>query len=220
VDAGRPRLVAGHVLEAELGRGGMGVVWRARAPDGRLVALKIVLAGDPDALMRAAREQRLQGALGKVEGFVELLGAGVDGSRPWLALELLEGGTLRERLKRGPLPQEDALDLAQALARAMATAHARGIIHRDLKPENILFDREGRPFISDLGLAKHYRRDLPGASASRAMTSEGTGIGTPGYFPLEQAMDATRAGPAADVFALGAIPTRPSPASAPSRRRR
>ena len=195
-----------YLLLEELGRGGMSVVHRARTPDGREVALKLLLAGDPAELAAFARERRLQDQLGAEEGFVPLLDSGVERGRPWLAMPLLPGGSLRDRLRGGPLPQAEALRLVTSLARAVGRAHALGVVHRDLKPENVLFDAQGRPLVADLGLAKHFvRAGVPGATASAARTASGVLMGTPGYMAPEQASDARAAGPPADVFALGAL---------------
>jgi len=191
----------------EIGRGGMGVVFRARGPEGRFVALKVLKRLDPDSLARFDRERRMVATLGEAEGFVPLLDAGELGG-PFIVMPFLEGGTLRARLMRGPLPVAEACALVRSLALALGEAHERGIVHRDLKPENVLFTRRGdedgdwgRALVADLGLAKHF--DHQGASIS--LSIEGTMRGTAGYMPPEQARDAKNAGPPADVFALGAI---------------
>jgi WD40 repeat protein/serine/threonine protein kinase len=195
----------------ELGRGGAGAVFRARGPDGTEVAVKILHAvrggksGEP-ALARFERERRLLGELASEGGFVPLLDAGEGPRGPWLAMPLLEGGTLRGRLvQRERLPTDEAVALVRALALAMGRAHARGIVHRDLKPENVLFDREGRPHVADLGLAKHFLEGAPGAAASVSLSRTGEFRGTAGYMAPEQMNDAKSVGPQADVFALGAI---------------
>jgi WD40 repeat protein len=194
-----------EVLE-QIGRGATGTVLRARARDGREVALKLLGKNvRPDWLARFARERRLLAALGSKEGFVALLGSGDSPEGPYLIMPYLTGGTLRDRLKRGPLPIDAARALGLTLARAMAQAHAAGVVHRDLKPENILFDAEGRAFVADLGLAKHYDGASPGASQSVALSRTGELRGTPGYMAGEQMQDATTVGPSADVFALGAV---------------
>src|SRR5579871_5573167 len=190
---------------SELGRGGMGVVYRARSKDGRDVALKLLVAAHPDALSRFERETRLQELLSEKEGLVPLLDRGSSPQGPYVVMPLLEGGTLQDRIKRGPLEVEETRALGERLASTLGKAHARGIVHRDLKPANVLFDGEGRAFIADLGLAKHFRHDLPGASQSRSLTHGGSSAGTIGYMAPEQLNDAKTVGPAADVFALGAI---------------
>ncbi len=194
-----------YELLDELGRGGVGVVFRARGPRGEEVAVKILAKVQGDALARFDRERRLAGAFTAREGFVPLLDAGTAPEGPYLVMPLVSGGTLRDRLKKGPFNVEQTLALGRALAHAIGLAHARGIVHRDLKPENVLFDGEGRPLIADLGLAKHFANDAPGASQSLSLSRAGALRGTAGYMAPEQAADARSAGPAADVFALGAI---------------
>jgi serine/threonine protein kinase len=151
----------------------MGVVYGGRSPDGRAVAVKVLLALDDAAIAAFDREARLLQTLTQADGFVPVLDAGDEGGRRWLVMPLLEGGTLRERLKRGPLPVGEAVALALRLASSLGRAHGRGIVHRDLKPENVLFTREGTPLVSDLGLAKHFRRDVLGARRSAAFSERG-----------------------------------------------
>ena len=190
-------------MEGELGRGGMGVVFRARSPEGLDVAIKVLLdATSEEALASFEREKRLLWGLGLAEGFVPILDAGVEAGRPYFVMPLLTGGTLRARVRRGPLPAAEAVSLAIQLARAVGRAHDRGILHRDLKPENVIFTAEGAPLVADLGLAKHFRRDLLGASQSRSFSASGTIVGSPGYLSPEQVEDSKRLTPAADVFSL------------------
>ncbi len=198
--------IPGHEVLSELGRGGMGVVLLCQTQGGARVAVKVLLPGaDTEGLLRFAREQRLQSALGLAEGFVPLLDAGTADGRPYLVMPYLAGGTLRDRLRRGPLPLDEALRVLRGVAAAMACAHAKGIVHRDLKPENILFDEAERPLVADLGLARHFRRDVPGASQSLHISAAGSLGGTVGYMAPEQIDDVSRAGPRADVFALGVM---------------
>jgi tetratricopeptide (TPR) repeat protein len=200
-----PRLGKYEVL-APIGRGGTGAVYRARADRrGPEVAIKLLARTEAEALARFDRERRLQGALGEAEGFVPLLESGLSPEGPYLVMPLVAGGTLRERLARGPFPVEDAVALAIKLARALGRAHALGIVHRDLKPENVLFTGDGEPLVADLGLAKHFDRGVAGASLSVNLSQTGSFSGTAGYMPLEQMRDVKAAGPRADVFALGAI---------------
>ncbi|HZU98033.1 MAG TPA: protein kinase, partial [Planctomycetota bacterium] len=187
----------------EIGRGGMGVVYEVRAPDGRPFALKLVPTHDPEARERALREQRIASTLGEAEGFVPLVTAVEVREGLAFVMPFLRGGTLSQRLARGPLAPEEALSLARSLARAVAQAHARGIVHRDLKPSNVLFGEKGEPLVADLGLAKVVL-DRPGVVRSASLTGTGVFGGTVGYAPPEQIDDAKKATPAADVFALGA----------------
>jgi tetratricopeptide (TPR) repeat protein len=191
---------------SELARHGPTVVVRARARSGREVAIKLLGRAAPrEAVAQFERERRLHGLLAEDAGFVPLLEAGESEKGPYVVMPFLSGGTLRDRLRRGPLAIEETEDLARAVAVALRRAHERGVVHRDLKPANILFDDAGRPLIADLGLAKHFRADLPGASASKMLSRTGGFVGTPGYAAPEQLSDAKNVGPAADVFAFGAI---------------
>ena len=189
----------------ELGRGGMGVVYRVRSPDGRDAALKLLLRADPATLARFERERRLLASLGEEEGFVGLLDAGASPEGAWLVMPFVPGGTLRQKLERGPLGVGETIALGLDLATALGRAHERGTVHRDVKPENILFAASGHPLLADLGLAKHFDRLAKGASHSVELTERGVFKGTAGYVAPEQLADAASAGPAADVFALGAV---------------
>ncbi len=193
-----------HELLYPVGRGGAAVVFKARGPEG-VVAVKVL--NDPTGALRARfeREVRLLGALSREEGFVPLLGHGLSKHGPWLAMPFLTGGTLRDRFERGPLAVAEAVAIVATAARAVGRAHARGIVHRDLKPENIIFSSSGAPLVADLGLARHFSRDLPGGSESVSVTRDTRFLGTTTYVPPEQLSDPRTAGPAADVFALGCI---------------
>jgi WD40 repeat protein len=193
-----------YVVLSELGRGGAGVVLRCRAPDGRDVAVKLLLDPAKNALLaRFARERAVLQELALEGGFVPLLDAGESPRGPYLVMPFVAGGTLRDRLAREGLSLEEALELVGILAAAAGRAHARGIVHRDLKPENVLFTHLGAPLIADLGLAKHFAGSSPGAGASLSRTGELRG--TAGYMAPEQIQSAKDVGPPADVFALGAI---------------
>jgi tetratricopeptide (TPR) repeat protein len=202
-EAARVKIGAYEVV-SEIGRGGMGVVLRARTASGEF-AVKVLTKTTADDLARFEREKRLLASFGEAEGFVPFLDAGTSSRGPYLVMPFLTGGTLRARLARGPLGIEETLALGRTLAQALGRAHARGIVHRDLKPENVLFDQNGKALLSDLGLAKHFRPDVTGASESRAVSRSGLLQGTPGYMPKEQMRDAKTVGPPADVFGLGAI---------------
>jgi formylglycine-generating enzyme required for sulfatase activity len=188
----------------ELARGGMGAVFRGRAPDGKLVAIKLVLKATRETLDRFDRERRLLNELGEAAGFVPILDAGSSQQGPYLVMPLITGGTLRAKLERGRLPVAETIALGKKLATAIGKAHDRGIVHRDLKPENILFTEAGEPLIADLGLAKHFRSSSSGAE-SVALTTAGEFKGTVGYMAPEQTGRAKDAGPEADVFALGCV---------------
>ncbi|MCA8924823.1 MAG: serine/threonine protein kinase, partial [Planctomycetes bacterium] len=191
--------VAGYVLEAELGRGGMGVVMRARhLGTGRLVALKGLLYDDLDGIERFTREVTAQAAADDHPNVVRVYEAGQAGRQCYLAMELLTGGDLAGRLKRDSAlaPREAAAVVAQ-LARGLAHVHAQGILHRDLKPQNVLFDGHGTPKLVDFGLAR-----LQGVEG---LTQTGQILGTPSYMAPEQALARDDVDARADVYGLGAI---------------
>ncbi len=192
--------IGAYEVTGELGRGAMGIVFRALGPRGDEVAIKVLAKVKEETVARFDRERRLAGSFTAREGFVPLLDAGTAPQGPYLVMPLVSGGTLRDRLKNGALGLDETLALGTRLANAISLAHARGIVHRDLKPENVLFDAQGTALIADLGLAKHFD-SADGVSLSRS----GALRGTAGYMAPEQAADAKSAGPPADVFALGAI---------------
>jgi serine/threonine protein kinase/regulator of sirC expression with transglutaminase-like and TPR domain len=198
------RAIAGYEILSEVGRGAMGVVYRAHSPKGEEVALKVVALADGERRARFDRERRLLGSFTAEEGFVPLLDSGTTPQAAYLVMPFLGEGTLRQRLVRGPLPVAEALAIGRALAQALGRAHARGVVHRDVKPENVLF-ASGRPLLADLGLAKHFDPTAAGASQSRSLTVDGSITGTAGYMAPEQTADARRVAPPADVFSLGAV---------------
>ncbi len=150
------RLGAYELVE-ELGAGGMGVVWRAHDRRlGRDVALKVLpphLAAHPDALVRFEREARGLAALSH-PNIVSIFDLGEEGSLRYIVTEVLEGDTLREAVRSGPLPWRKAVEICATIADGLAAAHAKGILHRDLKPENIFLTRDGIVKIVDFGLVK------------------------------------------------------------------
>ena len=196
------RRIGPYLVHEEIGRGAAGQVFRAQGPDGREVALKLLIVRPaPETLARFERERDLLASLSSEAGFVPLLDAGSSPHGPYVVMPLLRGGSLRERfLRQGRLPLAAALDLGEALASALAAAHARGIVHRDLKPQNVLYEQDGRLRVADLGLAKLYQ-----SQSGESLSRTGSLRGTIGYMPPEQMLDAKRAGPPADVFAWGAI---------------
>jgi serine/threonine protein kinase len=194
--------ISGFEILGTIGKGNMGVVYKARQPSlKRFVALKLIRPGNqtrPWALNRFRVEAEAVARLGH-PNIVQVYQVGHDGGVPWIALEFVDGINLAQRLKRGRVPVETGADLVRTLARAMHAAHEKGIVHRDLKPENVLLTKDRVPKVVDFGLARLLDQD-------DAQTGTGTVLGTPRYMAPEQASgQSLEAGPAADVYALGAI---------------
>jgi eukaryotic-like serine/threonine-protein kinase len=191
--------IPGYELLSELGRGGMGVVYKARQRNlNRLVALKMILAGGHAAATERARFQTEAEAIARLQhpNIVQVHEVGDHEGKPYFSLEFCGGGSLERKLNGTPLPARAAAALVETLARAMHAAHTQQIIHRDLKPANVLLLEDGTPKITDFGLAK--KLDEAG------QTHAGAVMGTPSYMAPEQAGGQT-VGPLADVYALGAI---------------
>jgi WD40 repeat protein/tRNA A-37 threonylcarbamoyl transferase component Bud32 len=197
-----PAPVPGYEIEGELGRGGMGVVYKARDTRlNRTVALKMVQADGPaDArhLIRFLAEAEAVAAV-RHPHVVQIYEFGEHGGRPFIALEYLPGGSLTDRLRGGnPSPPAEAAALVARLARGVQAAHAAGVVHRDVKPSNVLFDAGGEPKVTDFGLAKK--------TGAADLTRTQAVMGTPAYMAPEQAEGRGKfVGPQADVYALGVI---------------
>jgi WD40 repeat protein len=219
-----PRQVGDYDILAEVARGGMGVVYKARHRSlHRLAALKMVLAGEfasPTQQLRLRLEAELVARVPH-PNIVQLYEIGTHDGRPFLAMEWVEGGSLADRLDGKPWPAGEAAALVETLARAMHVAHGQGVVHRDLKPANILLVSGGvvsgewseasgttthhspltthHPKITDFGLAQP-------ANGAQTLTQSGFLVGTPGYMAPEQA-SGKRAlvGPATDTYALGVV---------------
>jgi hypothetical protein len=194
--------VPGYEILGKLGEGGMGVVYRARqAGADRVVALKMILAGghaNADALTRFRTEAQ---AIARLQhpNIVQIYEVGEHDGLPFFSLEFCAGGSLDRKLNGTPLPPREAAALVERLARAVQAAHQQHIIHRDLKPANVLLTADGTPKITDFGLAKKLDAGA-GPTVSNAV------MGTPSYMAPEQAAGkGAEVGPAADVYALGAI---------------
>ena len=193
------RQIGDYVLERELARGGMGVVYEAvHTSTGVRVALKTLLLTVADAESRARfeREALAQARL-RHPAIVPIHTAALHGSTPYLVQELVPGGSLGQRLRAGPLPIADALAVVRRVGEALVHAHAREVLHRDLKPGNVLFDEHGQACLTDFGLAA-----LAGADR---LTATGEVMGTPTCMAPEQASDARSVDARADVYGLGAI---------------
>jgi eukaryotic-like serine/threonine-protein kinase len=196
-----PRTVGRYEVQGEIGRGGMGIVYKARqAGLNRDVALKLILAGEhasSDALARFRAEAEAVGRL-QHPNVVQVYEVGEHNNLPFISLEYCPGGSLDRKLAGKPLPPDQAVELIRTLAEAVQAAHKAGVVHRDLKPANVLLDATGTPKITDFGLAKQL--------GDSGRTATGAILGTPSYMAPEQA-DGKGAivGTAADVYALGAI---------------
>jgi Tol biopolymer transport system component len=207
-----------YQLTARIGAGGMGEVWQARDTGlGRDVALKFLteaVAGDAERLARFKREAQLLAALNH-PGIAAIHGLEESDGQPFLALELVSGEDLAQRLKRGPLPVDEALAIARQVAEALEEAHERGIVHRDLKPANVKLTAEGKVKVLDFGLAKAWSGELATGSASssdlsqsptlaRTSTEAGLILGTAAYMSPEQARGKV-VDKRSDVWAFGAM---------------
>jgi serine/threonine protein kinase len=197
-----PPAIPDYELFEELGRGGMGVVYRARPVDlGRFVAVKVMrirsLARQED-LLRFRREAEAVAGLNH-PNVVQLYAFGWIAEEPYYVMELVEGGSLAARLKREPADLAWSLGLIETVAWAMNYVHERKLIHRDLKPANILLATDGTPKIADFGLVKRLAREDVRISFTTAV------LGTPCYMAPEQATGTKEVGPAADIYALGVI---------------
>lgn len=197
-----PKRIASYDIQTEIGRGGMGVVYKAQ--DSRLkrtVALKIILAGGHAGEVELARFQIEAESVARLKhpNFVQIYEVGSDEGLPFLALEYCGGGSLEDRITKSSLTPTESAELLVKLADAMDHAHGARVIHRDLKPANVLFDEQGEPKITDFGLAKKVGED---DSHTRTVSV----MGSIGYMSPEQASGHTRdATPAVDIYALGAI---------------
>jgi eukaryotic-like serine/threonine-protein kinase len=206
-----PAEVGDYLILREVGRGGMGVVYHAQHRGlRRMVALKMILAGGFASEAQRERFRREAELAARVQhpNIVQVYDVGLHDGRPFLAMEWVAGGTLADRRGGEPWPAREAAGFLESVARAIEAAHQRGVVHRDLKPSNILLQDERSaapdalpadaiPKIADFGLARAL-------DAETGLTSTGMAVGTPEYMAPEQA-SGKAAGPAADIYALGAV---------------
>ncbi|MCT9077205.1 serine/threonine-protein kinase [Streptomyces fulvoviolaceus] len=192
-----PAHIGAYTLLARLGAGGMGQVYLARSPGGRLVAIKVIrdeITDHPEALARFRREVETVRAV-RSAYTANLIDASLEAAPYWLATEYVSGPTLSKAVgERGPLPAETCRGVFAALAEGLAAVHAHGVTHRDLKPQNVILAAQG-PQLIDFGIARGV--------GQTALTEAGFAPGTPG-FTAPEVLLRNEVGPAADVFALGA----------------
>jgi len=191
-----------YELLEEVGRGGMGIVYRARQKSlDRIVAVKMLLRRDLATAADIARFRSEAEAAARLDhpGIVSIFEVGECGGHPFYSMRFIEGTTLAKRLAEGGVPTREAAGILARVAEAVDAAHRGGVLHRDLKPSNILIDAAGKPHVSDFGLAKRLEAD-------QDVTHTGAILGTPCYMSPEQAAGSRGdVGPTSDVWSLGAI---------------
>lgn len=191
-----------YELLEEIARGGMGVVYKARQTSlSRIVALKMILSGSlaGDQEVRRFKSEAEAAARLDHPGIVPIFEIGEHSGQHYFSMGFVEGRSLADRLRAGPLPPREAAELLVKIFEAVQYAHNKGVVHRDLKPGNVLIDGSGSPRVSDFGLAKQLDSDSE-------MTKTGQVLGTPAYMPPEQASGKVKeVGPLSDVYALGAM---------------
>jgi WD40 repeat protein len=197
-----PPAIAGYEVLGELGRGGMGIVYKARQTDlKRLVALKVIRAGARAGSRERARFRAEAESVARLQHphIVQVHEISEQDGLLYLALELIDGGSLAQKTAGAPQPPREAAELIEVLGRAIHSAHEHNVVHRDLKPANVLLTRDGVAKIADFGLAKRLDEEP-------APTETGSILGTPSYMAPEQVRGPGHGiGPATDVYALGAI---------------
>jgi Tol biopolymer transport system component len=198
-----------YEIQSPLGSGGMGEVYRATQSSlGRQVAIKVLspeFASDPDRLRRFEQEARSASALNH-PNIISIYDVVCEGANSYIAMEFVDGKTLRDLLETGPIPIMKSLQIVAQIADGLAKAHAAGIVHRDVKPENVMVTRDGLVKILDFGLAKLTRPDPDGSESTVArfnFTQAGMVLGTVGYMSPEQVRGLT-ADARSDIFSLGA----------------
>lgn len=211
------KMVGGYRLVEKIGEGGMGVVWKALDTKlNRHVALKFLptrVAGGEERRLRFQREAQAVAAL-EHHAIAVIYETGEHDGTPFLAMQLVTGRSLRERLRDGPPPAAEWSRIAASIAEGLAHAHARGIVHRDLKPDNVMVTDDGHVKILDFGLARILESETPPASAdddrsrlqtiSRELTRAGTVLGTAVYMSPEQARGKS-VDHRSDLFSLGVM---------------
>ena len=198
----RIRYFGEYELLDEIARGGMGVVFKAKQINlNRIVALKMILSGNLAGEEEVQRFHTEAEAAANLDhpGIVPIYEIGEHDGQHYFSMGFVDGDSLQDKLRDGPLPPREAAELCRKIAESVAYAHEKGVIHRDLKPPNVLLDPSGEPKVTDFGLAKQVESDSD-------LTRSGAVMGTPSYMPPEQASGKTdEVGPRADVYSLGAI---------------
>src|SRR4051812_17639423 len=200
-EAQMPVILGDYELLEEIGRGGQGVVYRARQKSlNRTVALKVVRTGQwtTSAHLKRFRLEAETAASLDNPNIVPIYEVGERGGSCYFSMKFVEGGALDELFKRDPMPTRPAAQLIAELARAVHYAHQRGILHRDIKPGNILIDAKGEPHLTDFGLARLMKGE---GTITRTLDT----LGTPSYMAPEQALGNNKVTSETDVYGLGAV---------------
>jgi serine/threonine protein kinase len=200
--SGHPQSIGNYEILEEIGRGGMGIVYKARDTRlPRLAAIKLIISANTASMEELRRRFHSEAqAAAKLDhpGIVPIYEIGQQDGQPFMALAYVDGQSLADVVEQSLLPPRKAARIMQEVATAVDYAHRRGIIHRDLTPRNILLTANDQPKVTDFGLAKHV-------GADSSLTAAGDQIGTPSYMPLEQAVsNIAQIGPTSDVYSLGA----------------
>ena len=201
-DLEKTKTIGHYKITREIGRGGMGIVYEARDERlGRTVALKTLISTDLSGSLemeRFKREAQLAASL-KHPGIVSVYEVGNQGEVHFFTMDFIDGVSLSQYIQTERPPLKEMVALLRDIADALSFAHSRNIVHRDIKPTNILVDRQGKPYLTDFGLARDIK-------STDNLTVSGTAIGTPAYMPPEQACGKSDLiGKHSDVYSLGAV---------------